>query len=242
MELKNITCPYCGNITDAIQVSNVIFYNCCGIGGASNILSYYDEIAEYKSMKIQQELKDYKHYLLNHCNLPKRYIDLKFNTFPNTENHPRKNIILSECKKYIDNYKSKFITFYGYPSTGKTALSVIMMKYIINRINSIKFTCYFITENELINEIVGFNQKQIYYKYINYDLLCIDELGLTGKGNEKIFNVINDRYNKYKATILTTNIDITKTEDVILYRIYERIAQKPNLLLLCNWEGLRLSK
>jgi DNA replication protein DnaC len=244
-EIKNVNCPYCNNITDVIKWDDRIFYKCCGIGNPDNN-SYYNQIDSYKSSKKIEELKEYKHYLLHSCNLPERYINLKFSSFPNTENNPDKVKVISACKHYIDDYEGKFITFYGYPSTGKTTFATIIVKYIINRINNTKFTCKFITENELINEIVGFNQKQIYYQYLKYDLLVIDELGLitlnyNGKGNEKIFNVINDRYNKMKATILTTNIDLSKTSDVILYRIYERIYQQPNIVLFFNWQGLRLT-
>jgi DNA replication protein DnaC len=112
------------------------------------------------------------------------------------------------------------------------------MKYIINKNSDIRFMCKFINENELINEIVGFNQKEIYQKYINYDLLVIDELGLKG-GNEKIFSVIDGRYNKLKSTIITTNIDLTKTQDKILFRISERCFQSPNIVLYFNGESLR---
>ena len=112
--------------------------------------------------------------------------------------------------------KSENIIFVGTSGVGKTHLAVgIGMAAAKRRIST-----YYITFNDLINQLVQANSENradIKIKYFcKYKLLIIDEIGylpITKEGAYLFFQLINKRYEK-KSTILTTNQVFSKRSDI----------------------------
>ena len=112
--------------------------------------------------------------------------------------------------------KNENIVFVGTSGVGKTHLAVgIGMAAAKRRIST-----YYITFNDLINQLVKANSENradIKIKYFcKYKLLIIDEIGylpITKEGAYLFFQLINKRYEKH-STIFTTNKSFSEWQDV----------------------------
>ena len=112
--------------------------------------------------------------------------------------------------------KSENIIFVGTSGVGKTHLAVgIGMAAAKRRIST-----YYITFNDLINQLVQANSENradIKIKYFcKYKLLIIDEIGylpITKEGAYLFFQLINKRYEKH-STIITTNKPFGKWHEI----------------------------
>jgi len=77
-------------------------------------------------------------------------------------------------------------------------------------------------------------------KYLNCDLLCIDDLGteniLKNVTVEYLYLILSERLNKGKPIIITTNLSLEQIEKVYDDRILSRLTHKLTGLLI-NFEG-----
>lgn len=126
----------------------------------------------------------------------------------------RNEILDLETLRFMENNEN--IIFMGTSGVGKTHLAVgIGIAAAKKRIST-----YYITFNDLINQLVKANSENradIKIKYFcKYKLLIIDEIGylpITKEGAYLFFQLINKRYEK-KSTILTTNQMFSKWPEV----------------------------
>ena len=112
--------------------------------------------------------------------------------------------------------KNENVIFVGTSGVGKTHLAVGLGMAAAKR----RISTYYITFNDLINQLVKANSENradIKIKYFcKYKLLIIDEIGylpITKEGAYLFFQLINKRYEK-KSTILTTNQVFSKWSDI----------------------------
>ena len=79
-------------------------------------------------------------------------------------------------------------------------------------------------------------KDEILNNYINCDILCIDDLGteniLKNVTCEYLFLIINERLIRNKATIITTNLNLTQIIDVYDERIYSRLKDKQSSIVV----------
>ena len=79
-------------------------------------------------------------------------------------------------------------------------------------------------------------KDDILNNYINCDILCIDDLGteniLKNVTCEYLFLIINERLIRNKATIITTNLNLTQIIDVYDERIYSRLKDKQSSIVV----------
>lgn len=142
------------------------------------------------------------------------------------------------CEKYARNfsYNSQSLYFCGGIGVGKTYLaSCICFEVLRNGYNVI-----YDSVNNILNKIEQDNYERnnstlsMIHLCKNCDLLLLDDFGselITNFSKVTIYNIINDRVNKSKPTIITTNDDIKSIE----YKYNSKIVSK----IISNFDIVR---
>lgn len=180
-------------------------------------------------------------------NLPKFSDD--YSIFDN----PKKvKLIYEKMQKFVEEVDSTQIDtvlLFGDTGVGKTYLMECMMSYAVSLCKQVKFvTAFNFNQDMLKYHCASLDEKSIIMEdYLNAEILFIDDLGTENKINnvtcEYLYSVINDRLAKHKKTVISTNLDFAKIQDVYGERIFSRLMHKKQGLRI-NFEGcdLRLKK
>ncbi len=137
-----------------------------------------------------------------------------------------------EIKNHLQDGKNFIFLGMGDVGTGKTYLSICMLKDIIKRQISAKFI-------SAIDMICSIKEDFKIDKYANVPVLIIDDLGKERSTDwvcEQLYAIINSRYVNNRPTIITTEDDISDLENsydnkgkAILSRLKENIEIVPML-------------
>ena len=157
----------------------------------------------------------------------------------------------SSVMKYVTYFDSGNVSnplfLCGKYGTGKTHLAIGIIKRLLEK-KHIR-TAYYSTTMRMIRDIRGSyhhtskqTEQNIIDKYINYDILIIDEVGLqVGTDNEKllIYEVLNGRYENMKPSILISNLPYKALTDYLGERVIDRLKGKGGILAVFDWESER---
>ena len=209
---------------------------------------------EYRQIAEAARLHDLENLKINSL-IGERYKDVNFeNTV--IDNNQTFNIAYTRCKKYCEVSKTVLnngmgIYIYGDTGTGKTHITACMANTLLNQGYSVLFTNFFeiskslkstfgkseLSENDYINNLA------------NIDFLFIDDLGTervqSGESDlwmqEKIFDVLNRRYNNRKPTIFTSNHSIKElvNERGFMKKTVDRIIEMSVVILKIEGESFR---
>ena len=212
-------CKFCGKhlpiIDYSVLYANIVYeniataYSRCTCEKAKEIWKSYDELKE------KQEIKDFYikqiNKLFKNNNLGKRQLNSTFENYKITD---KNKTVYENIKKYTTKLiegnidKGLFIT--GTYGVGKTFIaSCIANELIKNDIPVIFGTLIQLLDcikNTYKDEEIS--DKEYIYLYSNVDLLIIDDLGkekTTEWVLEKLFLIVNNRYNNYLPIVITTN-------------------------------------
>ena len=170
-------------------------------------------------------------------------------TFDNciTGNNESFDIAYNRCKKYCENSKEILekgfgIYIYGDKGTGKTHLTSCMANELIKQYKQVLFTNFFEISKSIRATFKGKgNEVDLINKISNVDFLFIDDLGtekVTKEGEDtwlqdKIFEVINKRYNNMKPTIFTSNYSLQELvqDRGLLDKTVDRILEMSTVIL-----------
>lgn len=164
---------------------------------------------------------------------------------------------LTRCKNYCE-ISSKALEegygmyIYGDSGTGKTHLTACMVNELTKQYRQTLFTNFF----EISQIIRGtFNNSQyseidMIAKISNVDFLFIDDMGTekvtkNGESNwlqEKIFEILNKRYNNKKPTIFTSNYSLEQliNERGLMEKTVDRILEMSTLILKIEGTSFRI--
>lgn len=181
--------------------------------------------------------------------IPERFHDRTLQTFvPET---PEQEKALAFCKQYASNFaevvsKGSSALFVGKPGTGKTHLACGVALQIMQEQNR---TVYFTTVMRAIRRVKECwnkanveTESQAVAALAYPDLLILDEVGVQfGSEFERniLFDILNERYEKRKPTILMSNLP---REQVITYlgeRVMDRLREDGGRLIVFDWDSYR---
>lgn len=150
--------------------------------------------------------------LLAESNLGERFASRVFSTFNvSAENKDAYEAAMMFVRKFsAEETKGRGLILKGPVGTGKTHLTAA----IVNNLVKSGYPCIFGNVTALLGRLResyggdGDNEGAIMQKYCNSSLLVIDDLGKEKSSEwvqERLYAIINHRYEHYKKVIITTN-------------------------------------
>ncbi|MDO5725044.1 MAG: ATP-binding protein [Tissierellia bacterium] len=150
---------------------------------------------------------------------------------------PRENILKIKqiANDFIENFsdpKTFNLLFYGGTGLGKTFLCNCIAKELIDKGHTVLYQrAYKIIETLENYRFRRDESTEAFEKYsfiFDAELLIIDDLGtelITQFTNSEIFNIINERKESNKKTIISTNLTPEKIQEIYTDRVLSRIAE-----------------
>lgn len=175
------------------------------------------------------------------------FADVDFNIFENpTQIKKIYNLMHKWCHSNFDKLN---ILLSGGTGVGKTYLATCMANEFINQNYVVNFTTAFNLGNDFVRTNIGFHsdeQGEFINKYIDCDILFIDDLGTELKKNNItntcIYLILNERMVRNRPTVITTNLSLADIRDQYDERIYSRIADETTIKIQFAGKDLRLKK
>ena len=182
------------------------------------------------------------------CQIGPRFKAANFSNYK--PQSPEAKKVLDTCAEYAFDFgkiEGASLIFLGTPGTGKNHLAAAICNQIIKdghtalhttvmkMLRRVKSTWARDAEETEQKAILSFSQP---------DLLVIDEVGVQfGSDTEKLLltEIINDRYERIKSTILISNLAIPQLKDVLGDRVIDRFRDGGSVLSF-KWESYRRSK
>jgi DNA replication protein DnaC len=171
-------------------------------------------------------------------------------TFENSKESKEKKIIFEYAKNF-KKIKSEgtSLVLCGTTGTGKTHLSSALTNYLIENYQArILYTKAFDVLREVketYNRKSKYTFEDVHKKHVKVDLLIIDEVGVQfGTDTEKqiLFEIINDRYENMKPTILITNLNLASLKEFAGDRVIDRMKENGGRIIVFSGESHRGKK
>ena len=156
--------------------------------------------------------------------------------------------VIRECREYVENFKNEkgSILFTGNTGCGKTFLSNCIARELIRRY----FSVVYLTATDMFDILAGSrfsggddDEAKDRASYIlDCDLLIIDDLGtelINTFTASQMFYCVNERLNRNKGTIISTNLTLGELQDAFTERVTSRIMSRYKIIPLIG-DDLRL--
>ncbi len=198
-----------------------------------------------KRQKVLQLTKD--------SGIPRRYLQSSLDNYlpVNKDAQNNKKLIKAYIMKQSELLKSgTSMVLCGTPGTGKTHLACAIGTALLQGVIAVKYISIYnllLSIKETYNKkyIDSKTEKDLIDRYINYELLILDEVGVQfGSEYEKIifFQILNGRYEEMKPTILITNLNQEGLTDCIGERCVDRIKENGGAVIPFTWDSYRTNK
>lgn len=163
--------------------------------------------------------------------IPPMYEQKDFDNFKSSSASRKR--VLETARKFVDEYQpnGNGLLFMGESGTGKTHLAVAILKELIQK----RYPGVFYNIITLLDELrASYNsqddseQWELIDRVRDTSILVLDDLGAektSGWVNDRLYAIINYRYENKKTTIVTSNKDIPELKDQVGYRIYSRLIE-----------------
>ena len=179
--------------------------------------------------------------------IPERFKDRTLDNYIAKTSGQKK--ALAFAKDYAKNFDQVIKTgrsaiFVGKPGTGKTHLAIGIALSIMQQQRS----TVFVTVQRLIRRVKDSwhtkaeTESEVIDAFASPDLLILDEVGVQfGSEFEKqlLFDVLNERYEKLKPSILLSNIPSEQLSDYLGERVTDRLRENGGSLIGFNWDSYR---
>lgn len=195
--------------------------------------------------KRHRRIKTLKHQ----SGIPKRFAESSFEHFEADSDVKKR--ILATCKKYADSFEDRLsmgggLVFCGKPGTGKTLLACAIANQIIT--DSLRVPV-FTSVTKLARAVKDtyrkgseLTEQDVIDSFVNPDLLIIDEIGAQrGTETELLImqEVIDERYQQVRSTILLSNLPEQELGQYIGERAIDRMYEGKGAVLAFTWESYR---
>lgn len=221
-----IECEYCKNKLYRKTIEWELYgtkrtialdYERCECNDAQIYWNEYDlkklrMLEEEKKLEIMQEFSKRVERIIKNSKMSKRNLSYKFDNFaPNTSNKKVLDNLKNYSEKLVNGIEKKGLILIGNNGVGKTHLACSIANKLIENGTPVIYGTLINLLAELRNSYDTDNnisEMEIIKLYENVDLLIIDDLGKEKPsewGLEKLFTIVNSRYENNLPVIITTN-------------------------------------
>lgn len=185
---------------------------------------------------------------LGNAGIPERFKGRTLDTYK--PENDKQRTIHAFCRDYAAGFaevgkSGRSLLMLGLPGTGKTHLSIGIAIQIMRE----GHTAVFCTASRMFRSI-----KDTYSKksektesdavaiYTQCDLLIIDEVGVQrGSDYERdtLFDVINERYENLRPTIILSNLTIEEAKAYLGERVFDRLRENGGRAFVFDWDSYR---
>lgn len=153
-------------------------------------------------------------------------------------------------KEFIKNFETLYpnLLFYGTVGTGKSFLSICIAKEILDMGHSVLYFSAAPLFSLLQTTSFDFKKSDelssLLDDLFNTDLLIIDDLGtehVTNNSIPQLFTIINERMNRNRSTLITTNFSLDDIKSTYSERVSSRLASSYHLCKLTG-RDIRIMK
>lgn len=203
---------------------------------------------ETRTLEAEQNREVEKNWLVQRAvrelALPQRLDAYDFRSF--IARLPGQKTVLNVCREFVGNWPNVGgLVMIGGVGAGKTHLAVSICKELCKR----GVICRLETISRIIREIrstwkggnESMSEQDVIDKFSGLDLLVIDEIGAQyGTDSERVLvtEIINNRYERMKPTILIGNVKRSELEALVGVRVVDRVLHG-GALLVFDWESQR---
>jgi len=160
------------------------------------------------------------------------------------------NRVLSACRAYAEGFGEalevgRCLVMVGGPGTGKNMLSALICREVVSQGHTALHT----TAMKLVRRVKETwakgseeTETQAIRNFTLPELLVIDEVGVQfGSQAEQIIltEIINDRYEAMRPTIIISNLTVPQLEEVMGKRVMDRFYENGGRVLAFNWQSWR---
>lgn len=185
---------------------------------------------------------------VKHSGIPPRFQSRTLDTFEAVSDSQKAALTFAQdmADELVSrNRTGRCAVFIGKPGTGKTHLAVGIGMHALQARRTVLFT----TVTRLIRRIrdtynKGSDETEIeaVSVFTNPDLLILDEIGVQrGTDDEKLllFDVLNDRYENQRSTILLSNLPADALRGYLGDRVFDRLKEDGGQVVVFNWDSRR---
>lgn len=186
---------------------------------------------------------------LNYACIPDRFRDRSLKSYVAETEGQRRALAFAEA--YAETFDDALRTgrgavFIGKPGTGKTHLAIGIGLRIMRRYGrSVAFSTV-MRAIKRIRKTWGGNgaesEAEATEAFTHPDLLIFDEVGVQyGSEAERvlIFEILNERYENRRPTLLLSNLDLTGVRASLGERVYDRLREDGAEVVVFDWESHR---
>ena len=185
---------------------------------------------------------------IGQAQIPQRFHDRSLDNFVADTDAKRK--ALNFAREYAGSFTEVLETgrcgiFVGKPGTGKTHLAVAVGLHAMRAGHAVLFS----TVMRAIRRVKDSwsrdsreTETQAVAGLVFPDLLILDEVGVQfGSETERLilFDVLNERYEKRKPTLLLSNLNIDEVKGFLGERIFDRLREDGGRAVVFDWESHR---
>lgn len=199
-----------------------------------------------KAEQARKDARRLRDYHLQNSLIPPRFSGKDFDGYLPTGDKAKATLVV--CRAYAEEFRkdSPSLILCGHAGSGKTHLACAIARHIIVNHGSSALFMKTAQAVRRVKETYSRDSKVSEQEAINGfrspDLLILDEVGVQfGSDAEKniLFEIVNERYEAMKPTILISNLAITALTDYVGERVVDRMKENGGRLLIFDWQSHR---
>lgn len=204
--------------------------------------------AERRAREDQEQQDAYQAQRVKNINLPLRLATKGYTDYKPVNDAARNHVDL--CKAYAASWNETYqgganIIMCGKPGTGKTHLASVICRQVATQNNARPL---YTTVSRMIRDIrSSYNrdsensEEQVIARYVNADLLVIDEVGVKLSSDHErsmLFEIVDERYQQLMPTIIISNLLVGEIGKHTDERMVDRLSENGTLMIF-DWDSHR---
>lgn len=186
---------------------------------------------------------------LGEAGIPPRFQDRSLRRF--VAHTPQQEKARAFAERYADGFdvireSGRCALFIGRPGTGKTHLAVGIGLRVMHRDGRTVLFTTVMRALRRVKDTWGSGRKesesQAVAALVFPDLLILDEVGVQfGTETERLilFDILNERYEKRRPTILLSNLTLKEIQQYLGERVFDRLREDGGEVVVFDWESWR---